>query len=207
MSNDVTHEQDDLGLGIPANEVSMDDADGIASGDDQSANLAGASKDEAREEIKRASIKSWGVKILSGEKSIDDIPADKKWMVAGVVDFVESMRGSQKPATKNTSAPDAVRLVRFELLKEKVQEADLSVEDRKRLNSKYEQYKEKGFDNADALNEALDFTGLRGVIDGKQVDFPQIKTGGSAPVKQEEKQDFSSSEINTMSRAELRKLL
>lgn len=207
MSNDVTHESDDLGLGIPTDEVSMDDADGIAQSDDQSANSANISKDEAREEIKRASIKSWGVKILSGEKSIDDIPADKKWMVPGVVDFVESMRGTSKQTTKDTAAPDAVRLVRFELLKEKVRDADLSAEDRAKLDSKYKTYREKGFDQVDALNEALDFTGLREAIDRKQADFPQIKPGGSA-VKTEERQETpDSAQINTMSRADLRKLL
>lgn len=208
MSDDVKHPEDDLGLGTQGTEgddVSTDGTESTANqeADDSSTDQEDSDKERKRQEAVQKQVTAWAADIVAGKRKLEDLPEDKRWLKPLIESEVGSAK-NDKPVIEDEPKDDIASLVRFENLKEKLQNADLSNDEAAKVQSKYSAYVKKGFTKEEALNEAIDFTGVREKLNGsRKADIPSIKTG--AGVKAEEK--FEGRDPNSLSPKELAKAL
>lgn len=215
MSNDKST-VDDITLDLddsPTNDSSADEAERSDDSleETESDDEVGTELDldpEKEQEAKREAAalqhaKSWAAKIVSGKADYEDIPANHRYLIPKV----KALLGQKEEVTEKerpTSANHSVKvLVKYETLKDKVQNASRTKQQTQLLKSEFDLLISKGFDPHEALKRAI----KEAEIDlSEPAVMPKVKLGGS-PSTSEKKKYTGLEDTNKMNREELANFL
>lgn len=117
---------------------------------------------------KAKQIDAWTLKILKGEKSLDDLPPAQKWLEPMLKENLKEFRSRQDVESIVKQQLQEEKLKEELIGKEKeylslvtqVTEMDLSNEEKAVLSKKYKGLKAKGISKEVALSEAVDYLSL-----------------------------------------------
>jgi len=160
MDEQNTHVEDELDLAT----VDDDAADTTASDtNEQNTDSKAEQKQDTldleeskqgKAEIARdAQAEGWAKKIASGEKSLDDMPANLKWLKP----FVEAKLGVNAPDMEkmiNDKFSEKESESRFKSLKDDLESIGLSSQEVKALKQKFVTFRSKGLSKVDSLELA-----------------------------------------------------
>lgn len=165
MDEQTTHGEDDLGLDITADEAAdtsaTDTDETVPSSPEQepdTLDLGEPNKGKA-EAARDKQADAWAKKIMTGEKSLDDLPPNLKWLKP----FVETRLGAETPDVdrileeKLTQREEARA---FENLKGELQDAGLTSEQKAKLQEKFKFFRDKGLSQLDSLETAKEALGI-----------------------------------------------
>lgn len=123
----------------------------------------------SREEVKEKQVQVWLGRIASGEKSLEDIPQDKKWLKNLVAerlnkpaiaqDDIEKLvekKLAEREAEKSRMEADR----KFLQLKSEINQLDLDADEKAIIETKYKNLVNKGLDKVSALEEAKSYFDL-----------------------------------------------
>lgn len=170
MSDDVKHGDDDLDLdldgddqGTEADDVSTDDGK-TTSQEDESTDLDLEEKETSKgnsDAARDAQAKAWANKILAGEKSFDDLPKDKKWLVPFITERVDAYRSTKKTApSEDLDALLEAKLKQreddrqFKDLEAQIRSLGLPQSQLREVNAEYKALKAEGLSPLKALQSA-----------------------------------------------------
>ncbi len=167
MDEQSTHSEDELNLATSGDDVADTaatdtDEQGTDSTDEQkqdALNLEDETpKDEGKakaETARDAQAEGWTKKILSGEKTLEDLPANMKWLKP----FVEAKLGDKVPdIDKLLDEKIAERETgkKFQSIKSDLEDMGLSREKRVALEEKFKSFRQRGLSKLDALETAME---------------------------------------------------
>jgi len=105
------------------------------------------------ETVRDQQVEAWTAKITSGEKSLEDLPANLKWLKP----LVEEKLGTKAPDIKETVASaikEEREAAKLETLLEDLKE--LPKEKKVKLNEKIKHFRSKGLSKLDAVETAME---------------------------------------------------
>lgn len=132
-----------------------------------------------REEAKQKQINAWFKKIVTGEKTLEDLPEHQKWLTPHLEERLLSKE--TKEATKKDL--DVSELVREELSKQKDEDAfkdlkaslnemKLTSAQKAELSEEFKDLRSDGLSKAKALQKAIKMVGIKDIPDRRTAMYP-----------------------------------
>lgn len=186
MSDDMTHEDDDLDLDIDQNDADTDSANDTEEEEESSEDEQEQDdleledsqdkiKSSKAEENKRKQVEAWASKIESGKATMDDLPVNLKWLLPDLKDRLGQGLEKQvdtpdvKEVVKQAIAEERAN-ARFEAIQNELKQSDLTASQRDTLKTKYSALRERGLSKLDAVELAMEVA---------QIDLNELSLEGS----------------------------
>ena len=125
------------------------------------------------------------------------MPKNHQYLLPRIKDLLGQKEEKKEPEKATSLTPKEE--VHLEILKEKLRSADLEPEQVKTFNEKKKLFLSKGFNELEAIQEAIDYARID--VNAVRQDQPKIKTGGQP--KTSEVKFTGTEDTSKMSRREL----
>lgn len=124
--------------------------------EDDSEEVSG--KSSKAEENKLKQVNAWVKKIETGSADLADLPKNLGWLKNDIEARLE-VKPDVKEIVRQELAQEKA-LMKFEILKENLQDVELSADKKEKLEASFKKLRSKGLDKVDALEAAMEIAGV-----------------------------------------------